>query len=141
MCRDFFNNGVGDIECGTVTAKIVGTDFALGWGSDAHDQAYDPRWFTLADMAVSNTSSQTLIGSLTGEELIEIHKGWVVKDELTVVPAYEPKDIDPKRIYRIAMPPDLCNRLAERERSLRNVQAGPEWRPEALWVEMFGPRP
>jgi len=121
-----------------VMRRVTGADFAFGWGPDPEEKAYDPRWFTLADMAVERTPAQTLIGSVTGQELIEIHERWVVKDELTVVPAYEPDDIVPERIYRIVLPPDLCWQLAQRERSLRDVEAGPEWPIEALWMEVFG---
>ena len=32
-----------------------------------------------------------------------------------------------------------CWKLAEREKNLRDVEAGPEWRAEALWMEVFGP--
>jgi hypothetical protein len=52
-------------------------------------------------------------------------------------PIFEPDDIDPQKLYRIAIPPELCWELMGRHRNLRDVQAGPEWRAADLWDEIF----
>jgi len=120
-----------------VMRRAAGTDFALGWGRPRDALEFDPSCSTLADLATARTPGQTLTGRLSGAELIEIHEKWIAKDEIMAAPAFEPKDIAPDRLYSVALPPDLCWRLQGRERNLRDVQAGPEWRAEDLWAEVM----
>jgi hypothetical protein len=71
---------------------------------------------------------------MTGEELVDIHGRWLSKGELLTVPDYTPDQVDPKRTYRVAMPPWLCGHFARGwERNLRAVEAGRPWRQEDLW--------
>ena len=122
-----------------VLRRTAGADFSFGWGAKAEEKEFDPSWFTRADMATAGSPSQTLLCTMSGEELIDIYKRWVEKGEMTVVPHYKPEAIDPKRDYRVAMPPWLCGDLASgRKKNLRDVEAGPEWRQEDLWKEIFG---
>jgi hypothetical protein len=100
--------------------------------------AYDPRSCTRADLAVWAAPAQTHVGSLTGEELIEVHRRWLARREIEVFPAVDPGTLDPKRVYRIAMTPSLSYGLRERERNLTGVEAGPEVRVEEVLAEVFG---
>lgn len=120
-----------------VVRRTAGADFAFDFGIEAGRREYEPRWFTLADMAVARTPGQILVASVSGEELIDIHRRWVADEGICVEPVYAPGDIDPQRIYRIAMHPDVCHQLAGREKTLSDVVAGPDWRAEDLWAEIF----
>ena len=91
-----------------------------------------------ADMATARAPAQTLLCTMSGEELIDIYRRWIEKGELTVVPDYKPEGVDPAREYRLAMPPHLVWKMKDRRRNLRDVEAGPEWRQEDLWAEVFG---
>ena len=121
-----------------VMRRTAAADFAFDWGADDKAREFDPRWFTAVDMATSHTPGQTLLATMTGQEIIDIYEKWVTKNEVTVVPAYSPKEIDPKRVYRVAMPPSLTWKMKNRGRNLSNVEAGPEWRAEDLRAEVFG---
>ena len=113
------------------------TDFAFEWGADDKEMEFDPRWFTLADMVVARNPGQIVVGSITGQELIELHDELIANNELTVWPAYKVQEIDPKRVYSVAIPPHVCWKLSERHKNLHNVQTGPELRAQDLWEELF----
>lgn len=120
-----------------VMHKTAGVDFALSGLSPWGNKVYDPKWFTLADMAISGSPGQIMLGSLSGQELIEIHQKWIAEGNMGTVPEFKPDDIDPECIYRIAISPGLCWDLMERHKNLRDVQAGPQWRARDLWDEVF----
>ena len=117
--------------------RLTRTDFALDLESREGDSEFEHRWFTLADIVIQRSPRQTLIGSLSGAELIEIYQKWIARNELVAHPAYEPKDIDRGRIYRIVIPPSLLMKLKHRHKNFRDVQAGPQWQPADLWAELF----
>ena len=94
-----------------VIRRTAGTDFAFWWSSKEEDKEFDPKWFTLADMAAARMPSQTLTCRMTGADLIEIHEKFISKQQLVVLPAYKPADIDLKRTYSVAMPPWLPGTL------------------------------
>ena len=112
--------------------------FSSNIGVDPNERAYDPRWFTLADMATARTPSPLLVGSMSGAELVDIYHRWVTKGEICVVPVYKPADVEAQRSYRVALHPDVSHQLSGRERNLRDVEAGPFLRAEDLWEELFG---
>ena len=121
-----------------VMRRTCGADFALSSTASPETQVYDPRWYTLADMASARAPAQTLLGSLSGGELIEIHQRWMADGQMISMPSFAPDEIDPERTYRIAISPSLCWELMSRQKNLRDVEAGPEWRQEDLWKEIFG---
>jgi hypothetical protein len=121
-----------------VMRRSTGADFAFSWGVKPENREFDARWFTLADMATVGTPGRTLLCSMTGEELGEIHEGWTSNGELLAEPAYAVDDLDPQRTYRIVMSPWLCGHITGRwKKNLRDVEAGPDWRQEDLWEEVF----
>lgn len=120
-----------------IMRRTCGADFALSSTAPSVTQIYDPRWYTLADMATARAPAQILLGSLSGQELIEIHQRWITDGQMISVPSFAPGEIDPERTYRIAIPPSLCWELMGRQKNLRDVEAGPQWRQEDLWKEIF----
>jgi hypothetical protein len=118
--------------------KATGADLAMDWGSDAAAAVYDPRWATRADLAVWTTPSQTLLGSVTGQELMDIHTRWLEKHDIEVFPAVDPAQVDPHRTYRIALTPSLCFRLSGREKNLVDPAAGPDIAAQEVVAEVFG---
>lgn len=118
--------------------RTSGADFALGRVEQPGIMVYDARWITRADLAVESLPGQTLLCDLTSEELTEIHERWLTTGELLAVPKVVPQRLEGGRLYRIAMPPELCSYLAARERSLRNVVPGPGCPREAVWAILFG---
>ena len=121
-----------------VMRAATGADLALGWGSDSEEAACDPRWMTLADLAVAQIPGETLMARLMGREILDIHAHWLATGELASEPTLDPDNIAPERSYQVAMPLDLSWPLAARERALRDVRVGPAWPQEALWQEIFG---
>jgi hypothetical protein len=123
-----------------VVWRATGADFAF-WQGGGDGQAFDPQWCTLADMATARTGGDTLVCTMTGEELADVHERWLTNDELLVTPELEPGKLDPNREYRIAMPMWMCSRFNRAwKRLLRNVEAGPRWSQEDVWREVFGCR-
>ena len=104
-------------------------------GKDA--KVYDPRWWTLADMAVGRSQGRTLVATMTGEELREMHEKFLKPERLMVWPKYDPGKIDAARTFRVAMHPWTTGIARDRKKNLSNVEAGPEWRPQELWAEVF----
>ena len=100
--------------------------------------AYDPRWWTLADMAVGETAGKTLLATMTGEELRQLHEKFLKAEILMVWPEYDPGKIDAERTFRVAMSPGMTWIASKRKKNLSNVEAGPRWRQEDLWAEVFG---
>ena len=121
-----------------VMRVTTGADLALGWGSEPEERTYDPRWITLADVAVAQIPGESLLATLSGEALLDIHERWLASGEMMSQPAVAPDDISPSRSYNVTMSLDLCWRLAAREQALPRVRVGPEWKQEALWHEVFG---
>ncbi|NQU11542.1 prolyl oligopeptidase family serine peptidase [bacterium] len=121
-----------------IIQQTAGTDFAFLWAPKPGQKDLDPAWFTLADLAIERRPQPILVGRVTGEELIEIHAKSLSTDKLLALPAVQPKDIDPTRLYTVAMPPHVAWELKTRQQNLRDVAAGPEWRPEDVWREVFG---
>ena len=120
-----------------VIQRQTGSDFALSYGTMSDDMRFDPRFITLADVAVENTPRQTMLASMTGEELIEVLEKWPSEDDVCVVPAINPEVIDLQREYKIALPPSFCWKLRERQKNLRNVRAGPDLAAADVWAEVF----
>ncbi len=122
-----------------VMRSTTAADFSMGFGSQRGETPFDSRWFALADQATARTPGQTLLCRMSGQELAEIHRRWAASNEVVVVPSIDLEGVDTSRVYRVAMQPDLCGMLARGwKRNLRNVEAGPEWRQEGLWAEIFG---
>ena len=118
-----------------IMRRTAGTDFAVGFCPRKDERWCDPQWFTQADAAFDIVPRQILIGGVTGEELREIHEKWIAKEEIAVVPSFDPKTVDPTRVYRLAMEPRMAGKLKDRQKNLRDVEAGPAWRPQELWIE------
>jgi len=76
---------------------------------------------------------------MSGAELIELDEKRISKGRLTVLPAFPAEGVDPKRRYRIVTPPYMIWTLRGRGRNLTDVEAGPTWRQEEWWPEIFGP--
>ena len=113
--------------------RTAAADFAFGWPAGDKQRLYDPRWFTMADLAVGAKFEPSLLCEMTGAELIDIHDRWLKKGAVLVVPSYNPADIDAEGVYRIAMTPWLSWQMARRHKNLRNVRAGPRWRVADAW--------
>lgn len=118
-----------------VIRRTAGADFAVEDCPKKGEKWCDPDWFTQADAAIDIVPNQILIGGVTGEELLEIYEKWVTKEEIVFVPSFDPKTLDAKRIYRLAMDPRLAGKLKDRQKNLRDVEAGPDWNPQELWNE------
>jgi hypothetical protein len=120
-----------------VMRTASGADFALGYGAEEEERIYDARWITLADVAVAQSPGQMIVARLSGEELLDIHRRWLVDGQMLAHPSVLPGQVAPERLYRVAVRYDLCRWLAERERALQDVEAGPAWPQEAFWQEVF----
>ena len=119
-------------------------DFALWWGPNDKGmwgadfnflKRYHPEECTRADLAIERRSVETMLGSVTGLELKEIAKRWVVKDELMT----EPKigEIDDARMYRLHLPMDLYIKLGQRRKNLRDPKPGPSIPTQDAVAELF----
>ena len=119
--------------------RAVPADFYLEWGDEENPMLYDPQYFTLADMATNASPHQLLVGYLTGEELSDVYKKPTARIDpfALALPADLPANLDPQRLYRVAMSPDLCWFLMSKKHNLHNVQAMPDWPAELLWKEVF----
>jgi hypothetical protein len=122
-----------------VIRRTAGTDFAFEWEALEPEDKCDFARMTEADLAVASWPREILVAKLSGKDLLDIHKRWVVNSQMAVAPVLSPKDIDPGRTYSVAMPPDFCWKLSKRHKNLDDVQAGPHWRPAQLLAEIFGP--
>jgi len=117
--------------------RAVNCDFALQWAPAEPGRLYDPRTFSRADLAVLVEPEEVLCGSVTGQELLEIQEKCVAKGKIEVLPAIEPKAINPNQSYRLALPPSLSWALKVREKNLRDMEAGPEIREQDILAEVF----
>jgi len=120
-----------------VMRRTAHTDFALTWGSDKEKEEFDPRWFTLADMSTWRSPQQMLIGGVSGRLLTKIYEKLVVNNKATMYPSFEPSELDSDNIYRLAMPPTFTQAIVRFQQTLSNTEAGPDWRAEELWEEVF----
>jgi len=121
-------------EAGTLQAmrNAAQTDFAL----DVIDKEIPPvtpekpAWdYTMADLAVEYPPMGTLVGNLTGEELLALRAKAPEKKEWITSPALDEKTIDPKRMYRVVFTIDAVWSLAQSaELNPRNPRQGPEIR-------------
>ncbi len=113
-------------------------DYGLFWAPDSKEKpSFDPNVFTMADFATDDGPQESLVGEVTGEELIEIHKLFLVTRRMFVSPEIDPAAIKPDRLYRLAMPPWLPGDLKERHKNLRNVRPGPDISASAIRAEML----
>ena len=79
----------------------------------------------------------SMTGSVSGAELLDIHKRWIATGELLVVPPFDPTSIDPGRMYRLVLPHELVVKLGSREKLLTDVAEGPAVSPEEVLQEIF----
>jgi len=115
----------------------TGADVALTWGVKDEYNVFEPEWFALADAATASRCEPTLVCTMTGAELRELHEKWISKNELMALPDYQPEDVEAERSYRVVISPHLTWKPMQLRRNLRNVEAGPEYRPETVWQQIF----
>lgn len=106
------------------------------WGADFNFlKRYHPEACTRTDLAIECRLVETMLGSVTGEELKEIVKRWLEKDELISFP--EIKEVKDQRIYRLHLPMDLYIKLGQRRKNLRDPKPGPLIRTKDVVSELF----
>ena len=118
--------------------RANGADFALtGRGTDK-DERLDRRWFTLADAMTARSPRKSIVAETSGEDLIAIYEKWGTEGELTTMPDYRPRDIDPGKTYRIAVYPHSHWMFQRRERLMINPRLGVPVPHDVVWHQMFG---
>lgn len=121
-----------------VTRRTGEADYGFEAGASENRRMYDPQYFTQADLRIEYAGpQQVLVAEMTGEELLDVHRRWVSRGQLTASPDYAPEDIDAQRVYRVALSPALCWTLKNRQKNLTNVTAGPDWLPADLWQSVL----
>jgi len=116
---------------------LTGSDFAFSWSAKKEEMSFDSNFITLADVAIENTSRKTLLGRMTGEELVKMNEKWLREVDVCVYPTIDPNNINPKKEYEVALPPSFCRKLMVRQKNLRNVRAGPDLDVTDLWTDVF----
>ena len=106
------------------------------WGADFNVlERYHPEECTRADLSIERRLVETMLGSVTGVELKETVKRWVVKDELMTYPKIG--EINDRRLYRLVLPMDLYIKLGQRRKNLRNPKPGPSVPAQDAIAEVF----
>lgn len=121
-----------------VMRRVSRADFIFDWGDPKNPRWNDPQYFTLADMATASAPRQLMLARMTGEALRAFYTKTVAKGDAIALPATLPADLDPQRLYHVALPPDFCWLFMKSECELLDVQAAPDWRAEDAWDEVFG---
>ncbi len=122
--------------------RATGAEYVILWGAADDDPLpFDPQSFTLADMATARVGEPTWITELTGAELIDARNDWIAKKIMTAWPAFEVDDIDPDRIYRVAMPYWTGEQFRLPQGPPHHVTVGPTIRLQDVWIETFGDIP
>ena len=126
------------------------SDFALWWGPEdkglfgGYDfnwlTGLDPTSYTLADYAVRRRETETLTGSLPGDQLQDIYRRWIGPRELITWPELSMDDIDPEGRYRIVIPMDMVPKLGIRRKVLESVSPGPNVIPKEVASELASPK-
>ena len=117
-----------------VLQRMSGVDFALDI-FQVQPEKITPPETAEADVRIYREPTQTVTGEWTGEELLKFFavsdKNW----QMQAYPALDEKAIDPRRVYRVALPFDLLWWENNCQLSLRNLQPGPEIGHEEMLQE------
>ena len=134
------------LVCMELMRNRSNADFALWWGPADKGmwgadfnylQQYDPDSYTLADYRTQHRVSETMLGSVSGRELKEIHSRWCKNRELLSIPEINVADINDEAQYRLHIPMDLYIKLGQRKKNLDDPSAGPSFTTEELIPGIF----
>jgi predicted peptidase len=130
-----------------VMHQSASVDFAFWWGPEdkglfgGYDfnwlPTFDPTVYTAADYAVRHRETETMTATLSGEELLDIHKRWIATRELVTWPPLSHAKIDVDGHYSIVIPMDLVPKLGNRRKILSNVSEGPSIMPAQVASRIF----
>jgi len=98
---DYRKTTAANLKIMQSAAKV---DFAIDTVRKEPAAEMKPQDHTLADLAIQRTPLSTLIGSLTGEELLALPAKAPEWGVWTAYPAIDANTIDPKRTYRVVLP-------------------------------------
>jgi len=122
-----------------VIRRATGADLAFMRHLKDNRKVFEAGSFSLADMAVESTPGKTVLCSLSGRDVFAFYDRVTEEHGVAVWPPLDRKKIEPGRIYRVAMDSRTSRHLPEKPiGELHNIKAGPGWRQEDLWREVFG---
>jgi len=122
-----------------VIRRATGADLTFMRYLKDNRKAFEASSFSLADMAVERTPGKTVLCSLSGRDVVAFYDRATEEHGVAVWPPLDREKIEPGRTYRVAMDPRTSRHLPEKPTGeLHDIKAGPEWRQEDLWKEVFG---
>ncbi|MHB0939212.1 MAG: sugar-binding protein [Armatimonadota bacterium] len=103
-------------------------DFAIDLiGKDLPDFEVKPQDHTVADLAIGRSPLQTMVGFLTGEELLTLQTKAPEKTVWVAYPALDAKTIDPRQTYKVVFPTGITWSLARANQlNPRDPRQGPD---------------